>query len=68
KWHKGVYFFSPSGFYKQIQKPDLGRLTTSRLEYLYHNIRYCSIITTLCANGFLILDADVDYIEYEWIE
>ena len=69
KWHRGFPFFSPSGFYKPITKPDLNKLTTSRLEYLYHNIRHCSIITTLCAdNSFLILDADVDYVEYEWIE
>ena len=38
-----------------------------RLEYLYHNVGYCSIITKLFSNGYIILDADIDYVEFEWI-
>lgn len=41
-----------------------------RLEYLYHNVGYQSIIIKLCSEGtgFIIIDAEADYVELEWIE
>ena len=39
-----------------------------KLEYLYHNVGYCSIITKLFAGGEIILDAEIDYVEFEWME
>ena len=38
-----------------------------KLEYLYHNVAYCSVITKLFSNGYVILDAEIDYVEFEWI-
>ena len=68
KWYRGIRLLFPSGFYKQIDKPNLDKLVLPRLEYLYHHVSYCSIITTLFSDGYMILDANVDYVEFEWIE
>ena len=38
------------------------------LEYLYHNVGYCSIITKLHSDAPVMIDAGVDYLVYEWIE
>lgn len=38
------------------------------LSYLYHNIGYGSIIFKLFCGGYILMDAQVDQIEYEWIE
>ena len=61
--------FSKDGHYKKIKNSLLTELPEGkfRLEYLYHNVGYCSIITKLFLNGYIILDADVDYVEFEWI-
>jgi len=38
-----------------------------RLEYLYQYVGYNSIIIKLFEEDEIILDASVDYVEYEWI-
>jgi len=55
--------------YKRIKNSSLAELPEGKfkLEYLYHNVGYCSIITKLFSNGYIILDADIDYVEFEWI-
>ena len=37
------------------------------MEYLYHNVGYCSIITKLFLHDTIILDAMIDTVEFEWI-
>ena len=61
--------FSKDGHYKEIKNSLLTELPEGkfRLEYLYHNVGYCSIITKLFSDGYIILDAVVDYVEFEWI-
>ena len=61
--------FSKDGHYKRMKNSLLTDLPEGKfkLEYLYHNVGYCSIITKLFSNGYIILDADVDYVEFEWI-
>ena len=67
KWAKRP--FERDGYYKKLDNGQLTKLPSGKfgLEYLYHNIGYCSVITKLFSNGFIILDAEVDYIEFEWI-
>lgn len=61
--------FSADGHYKRIKNSLLTELPEGKfkLEYLYHNVGYCSIITKLFLNGYIILDANIDYVEFEWI-
>ena len=61
--------FSIDGHYKRIKNSLLTELPEGKFkfEYLYHNVGYCSIITKLFLNGYIILDADIDYVEFEWI-
>ena len=56
-------------YYQQLDNSAITGLTGGKfkLTYLYHNVDYCSIITKLFSGGYIILDADVDYVEYEWI-
>ena len=68
EWRRGIRLFFPSGYYKEIQKPDLNQFTSVKLEYLYQHIDYSSIIITLFSRGYIILKAEIDYAEYEWIE
>ena len=44
------------------------KLPRKRLEYFYHNVGYCSIITKLHSDAPVMIDAGVDYLVYEWIE
>ena len=67
KWEKPSGFLNKNGRYDCIDNHTITRLPDSRLEYLYHYIGYCSIIIKLYSDGFIMIDADVDYIEYEWI-
>lgn len=39
-----------------------------RLEYLHQNIGYESIIIRLFDNSNIMIELNVDFIEYEWIE
>ena len=61
--------FSADGHYKRIKNSLLTELPEGKfkLEYLYHNVGYCSIITKLFSDGYIILDAEIDYVEFEWI-
>lgn len=61
--------FSANGHYKPIENSLLTQLTEGRfrLEYLYHNVGYGSIITKLFSGDEIILDAEIDYVEFEWI-
>ena len=56
-------------FIKLIENSLLTQLTEGRfrLEYLYHNVGYGSIITKLFSGDEIILDAEIDYVEFEWI-
>lgn len=73
KWVKPMRLlsklFSIDGYYKRIKNSLLTELPEGKFkfEYLYHNVGYCSIITKLFSNGYIILDADIDYVEFEWI-
>ena len=61
--------FSKDGHYKRIKNSLLTELPEGefKLEYLYHNVGYCSVITKLFSYDSVILDAEVDYVEFEWI-
>ena len=65
KWKKPSGLFNKNGRYDCVNNNTI--LSDSRLEYLYHYVGYRSIIIKLFSNGFIIIDADVDHIEYEWI-
>ena len=68
KWKKPSGFSNKNGRYDCVDNHIITKLSDGRLEYLYHYIGYRSIIIKLFSNGFIILDADVDYIEFEWID
>ncbi|MGN0600159.1 MAG: hypothetical protein ACI4JK_09720 [Oscillospiraceae bacterium] len=61
-----------AGVFKEIELPEerdvLLNLPKSILEYLYHNVGYCSIIIKLWSSDSIVLDMAVDYVEFEWIE
>ena len=67
KWKKPSGFSNKNGRYDCVDNHTITKLPDSRLEYLYHYVGYRSIIIKLFSNGFIIIDADVDYIEFEWI-
>ena len=68
KWVKPKSPFFKNGAYKCLSEDFITKLAdTARLEYLYHNVGYCSVITKLYSKGFVILDACADSIEFEWI-
>lgn len=58
--------FRLKGCYKEISAEELTH-DFKDIEYLYHNIGYCSIITQLFADSNIVIQADVDYVEFEWI-
>ena len=57
------------GYYKRLNNGRITELAKGRfkLEYLYHNVGYCSIIIKLFSGEGIILDAEADYVEFEWI-
>ena len=67
KWKKPSGFSNKTGRYNCMDNNTITELSDNRLEYLYHYVGYRSIIIKLFSNGFIIIDADVDYIEFEWI-
>ena len=73
KWVKPMKLlsklFSTEGHYKRIKNSLLTELPEGKfkLEYLSHCVGFCSIIIKLFSNGYVILDADIDYVEFEWI-
>ena len=54
--------------YKAVNNKDIVNLTDNRLEYLYHYVGYCSIIIKLFSRGYIVLEANVDYIEFECVD
>lgn len=62
----GKLFFR-EGCYKRLPENVLTTLAESMLEYLYHYVGYDFIIIHMWSGGDVVLSADVDYIEYEWI-
>lgn len=50
---------------KHVNK--LLHLPDQKLEYLYHNIGYHSIILKLWSADSIVMDIIVDYIEYDWL-
>ena len=67
EWKKTGRFSRKDGCYRRLGNSRLFAYA-GHLEYLYHNVGYCSIIIKLFADSGVILDAYVDYLEYEWIE
>ncbi|MCR5848691.1 MAG: hypothetical protein K6G75_11325 [Lachnospiraceae bacterium] len=62
--------FQKDGCYKRIENGKITEMTKGeyKLEYLYHNVGYCSIIVKLWAGSEIIFDADADFVEFEWIK
>ena len=60
-----------AGVFKEIELPDerevFLNLPKNNLEYLYHNVGYCSIIIKLWSSTNIILDMSVDYVEFKWV-
>ena len=67
KWKKPSGFSNKNGRYDCVDNHIITKMSDGRLEYLYHYIGYRSIIIKLFSNGFIMIDADADYIEFEWI-
>ena len=67
EWRKPGRFSRKDGCYRRLDNSQLFAFA-GHLEYLYHNVGYCSIITKLWADNGVILDAYVDRLEYEWIQ
>ena len=69
KWVKSKKPFSKDGCFRPLDNGKLTALTEGKfsLEYLYHNVGYCSVITKLFADGPVILDVWADRVELEWI-
>lgn len=63
--------YHTTSLYKEIflseDKYALLNLPKNRLEYLGHNVGYCSIIVKLWSKKSIVLDMTVDYVEFEWI-
>lgn len=62
-FHKPI-LYKEINLNKHINK--LLHLPDNRLEYLYHNIGYCSIIVKLWSATSIVLDITADYVEYNW--
>ena len=54
--------------YVLIANDELIKMAEDNLEYLYENVGYESIILKLWNREQVVVDINVDYIEYEWIE
>lgn len=67
KFVKPGKIFFREGAYKGLPQDALFRLADGKLEYLYHFVSYESIIIKMYSEREIILDAEVDYVEYEWI-
>jgi len=67
QWRKPQNSSQENGCYQCLDNVQLFQFA-GHIEYLYHNVGYCSIIIKLCADNEVILDANADYLEYEWIE
>ncbi len=68
KWKLHTSLLGPEGYVLINNKKLISMTKNKKLEYLYQNIGYESIIMKLYQGGYIIIDAHVDFIEYEWIE
>ena len=68
KWRKPRKFSLKKGYYACLDNSRLSKPSKDKIEYLYHNVGFSSIIIKLFSGGMVIVDAEVDYVEYEWIE
>ncbi len=63
--------FHSTAIYKEIDlntyDNPLLHLPDRKLEYLYHNIGYCSIIVKLWSVASIVIDITADYVEYDWL-
>ena len=63
--------FHSTAIYKEIDlntyDNPLLHLPDRKLEYLYHNIGYCSIIVKLWSVASIVMDITADYVEYDWL-
>ncbi len=66
-WEKPGKFSRKDGCYRRLDNEELFKIA-GRMDYLSQNIGHRSIIIQLSADDIVILDACVDYLEYEWIE
>ena len=67
-WKLRTSLFGTEG-YVLINNNKLVKLAQNkRLEYLHQNIGYESIIIRLFDNSNIMIELNVDFIEYEWIE
>ncbi len=68
---KSIRFLHKPGAIKELDlikaNGELINLFKGKLEYLYHNVGYCSIIVKLWSESRIVLDMAVDYLEFEWI-
>ncbi len=67
----GILFHRSAVFVETPQKKlykTLVDLPKERLEYLYHNVGYRSVIVRLWSFCSIVLELDADYVEFEWIE
>lgn len=67
KWKTKGFFSKFEGFMRIENDKILGK-QKKELAYLYHNVGYQSIIIKLYQAGYILLELEVDYIEYEWIK
>ena len=67
KWKKPKKLSLRKGYYACLNPSKLLR-SSNKIEYLYHNVGFCSIIIKLFSDEMIIVDVQADYLEYEWIE
>ncbi|MGM9970037.1 MAG: hypothetical protein ACI35S_06550 [Anaeroplasma sp.] len=68
-----TYFYRLKGLFRKegfelVTNEELTKFNSDKLEYLYHNTGYQSIIIKLWCRNSILIDLSCDYIEYEWIE
>ena len=68
KWKLHTSLFGREGYVLIDNKKLTDIAKSHKLEYLYQNVGYQSIIIKLFQDGHIMIDVQVDYIEYEWIE
>lgn len=52
RWHRGIHWLQPGGHYREIEKPDPGKLVSTGLEYLYCHVAHCSVIISLYSRKY----------------
>ena len=67
QWKLHTSLFGKEG-YALIDNSKLPLKSKEGLAYLYHTIGYQAIMIKLWQGGHILIDAHVDYVEYEWIE